>query len=69
MNWQPIETAPRDGTLCALRFRDRLGPYEVHDAHFFHDDGFWYRVEPPTRIELRPVAWMPLPEPPSEVAK
>jgi hypothetical protein len=63
--WQPIETAPRDGTLCALRFRDCLGPYESMSAHFLHDDGHWYVVDPPTKVMIDPTHWMPVPEPPA----
>lgn len=61
--WQPIETAPKDGTwvLCwnkwdgiiVLRHtsRSRAGRYSWRG-----DTGFWYV----------PTHWMPLPEPPEE---
>jgi hypothetical protein len=57
MNWQPIATAPRDGTLCALRFRDPLGWFESTAPHFLHEDDRWYLVEPPTQVQARPTHW------------
>jgi hypothetical protein len=59
-DWMPIETAPRDGTLCALMLRDRLGTFELDEPHFLHDDGLWYRVEPPTQLSMRPTHWKPI---------
>lgn len=45
-----------DGTVCDLRFRDNLGFYELQGC-FFHDDGHWYLIDPPTMIATPPVAW------------
>jgi hypothetical protein len=67
--WQPIETAPKDGTqiLCfdvrtgeirvAIRklFFDRSGAYE-----WFRDD----KIVPGHTWSLLPTHWMPLPAPP-----
>jgi hypothetical protein len=60
--WQPIETAPRDGTkfLCWVP----RGPYEGISINRWKE-GYWWctsRANPPTH-------WMPLPEPPSPRAK
>lgn len=68
MTWQPIETAPRDGTpiLC---FNPVMGVYNTaYQAHqtnegdcfpcgFSGRPGTWY---------CAPTHWMPLPEGPSE---
>jgi hypothetical protein len=63
MEWQDIASAPKDGTLCALRFRDPLGVYESLLPHFLHDDGLWYLYEPPTQLKMRPTHWKPAPPP------
>lgn len=60
-DWQPIASAPRDGTLCEIRFRDAVGTYEATGAHFLHEDGYWYRVDPPVKILRKPAAWRPVP--------
>ena len=68
MKWQPIETAPRDGT----KFLVLGGPYlgyvipVVVDAVF--DEGAWW----PNQSDwmdgpLEPTHWMPLPPPPEDV--
>jgi len=57
MEWQPIETAPKDGTICHLRLRDPLGSFEITQEYFLHDDGMWYRVEPPLQLSVRPTHW------------
>ena len=54
--WAPIATARVDGAVCDLRFRDPLGAYEVSGC-FLHDDGNWYRIEPPTLITKQPTHW------------
>lgn len=61
--WQPIETAPKDGSRILLLRRQQIvcgywrrnwgEPYWAHDAHVV-DDARWF---PPTH-------WMPLPDPP-----
>lgn len=60
--WQPIETAPKDGTLV-LVFDEGL----MVVSHWFDDEvngksGWWDSgiMEPP------PQSWMPLPTPPSQ---
>ena len=57
--WQPIETAPRDGTEILLFAR---GPYKddyrgVGQWSGQRNDWFW-------NFAIRPTHWMPLPEPP-----
>ena len=62
--WQPIETAPRDGTWFFACIKD-AGPYKPRLVHFadaydrypINDvGGCWSRA---------PTHWMPLPEPPA----
>lgn len=73
--WQPIETAPRDGTTVLTMHKDDLYPVS---ALTFKDVGAgeWFReTEGPDDIEINgrhdvlyrtPTHWMPLPEPPWE---
>lgn len=58
--WQPVSTAKPDGTLCKLRFRDALGSYESDGPFFLHDDGDWYRVDPPTKIVKKATYFLPI---------
>jgi hypothetical protein len=65
MEWQPIETAPKDGTAVLLwlsgdaAFFDWMvvGSYDGDDAGW--NDGI-------TMFRLEPTHWMPLPRPPSD---
>lgn len=59
--WQPIETAPKDGTVCHLRFKDALGYYSYPYDCFLHDDGSWYLIQPPTQLSGQPTHWRPAP--------
>jgi len=58
-SWQPIETAPQDGTNVLIAFADRhiqLWQTRVQDGKWM-----WY--------EVGPTHWMPLPEPPQPGAE
>jgi len=62
MQWQPIETAPRDDTLV-LVYRPREDA--DHPAHVGVDkwrvvSRCWYY----SRRDQQPTHWMPLPDPP-----
>lgn len=67
MEWQPIETAPKDGRRC-LVINDR-GIFAVEwDSDWFSSDGWWLCVDgkhndSPLRGET-PTHWMPLPASP-----
>ena len=54
--WQPIETAPKDGTCVLVYSKGR-----VISAYFLHDD--WLEVLHSYSFN-DPTHWMPLPEPP-----
>lgn len=56
MGWQPIETAPRDGTSIIVATNTGF----VGEA-FFHHEWCWQRRG---RTTTRPTHWMPLPPPP-----
>lgn len=58
--WQPIETAPRDGTRI-LVWRPREGDeYDAHAAADYWSDKSWYQ----SRRCQQPTHWMPLPPAP-----
>ena len=64
MNWQPIETAPKDGTLVLLSgfglpvwqgyWVGQVGRHAING---------WTRFNS-VDMEWKPTHWMPLPEPP-----
>ena len=60
--WQPIETAPQDGTL----FLAYMGQGNMEIARYDLERGAWWiDAYAPPHIEKRWMdAWMPLPEPP-----
>jgi hypothetical protein len=68
MNWQPIETAPKDGTSVLLADNDEIqicqwserNVFGVREWCYGHCEGEYnsrYTFDCPTH-------WMPLPEPP-----
>lgn len=66
--WQPIETAPKDGTRVLL-FTRWLGDGQYHCPPF--DDvqiGLWDRDEWELINIGDPTHWMPLPSPPERNA-
>ena len=62
--WQPIETAPRDGTHILAHNGNTYYPPVV--VHWFESG--WFLSTCPTDIENEcdPVRWMPLPTPPEK---
>ena len=65
--WQPIETAPKDGTGVIVFYYAKAGM-----AFAFWADGKWLEVSPalPSMMEneyCTPTHWMPLPESPEEL--
>lgn len=62
--WQPIETAPKDGTRVKLRFAtglDEEGTFRTTYGGEWHVKSFTHL---PWANE--PTHWMPLPEPPAD---
>jgi hypothetical protein len=61
MNWQPIETAPRDGTTVQVYLPPKDGLPGFVTTCAWHPDAGW------CADELREIThWAPLPEPPGE---
>lgn len=58
-DWNSIKTAKADGTVSRIRYRDALGYYAVPFDVFLHDDGDWYRIDPPLKMSGSPTHWMP----------
>lgn len=73
MEWQPIDSAPKDGTNI-------IGHGPIRESYYFRDKRFWGKrdTEPRTRQiymaaglwqtngsgHMLATHWMPLPEPP-----
>jgi hypothetical protein len=70
--WQPIETAPKDGTLILIWVKHEVGPDMMMIAKF-HTEYDEPADDPSERLRwkeeagfynVRATHWMPLPEPP-----
>lgn len=57
LGWQPIETAPKD-FVVRLFYSERWG---VFAAKW----NVWEWVSVPGKVSMKPIYWMPLPDPPS----
>ena len=58
MAWQPMSTAPRDGTSVLVRTKDG----RIYQADCF--DNRWWPLDVGLRLFDEPPHWMPLPEAP-----
>lgn len=70
MIWQPIETAPRDGTPI-LAFWRHGGDKTRCSVIRWHKDEWWTFASPGlhnlcAHTDTEPTHWMPLPPPPQE---
>jgi hypothetical protein len=68
MNWQPIETAPKDGRPLLV-----YDGQDITTAKWELDFDWWEICVPSDGYVdsncISPTHWMPLPEPPTEVQK
>lgn len=72
--WQPIETAPMDGT-AVLVYREDAGVFTAHyvedDAHLSspmnppEGDCYWFTTGGEDLTDDMPTHWMPLPDAPN----
>lgn len=67
--WQPIETAPKDGTYVLLRFEgpfhDQESPGVAVGRHYASGPRWWLTsIWAATTANAEPTHWAPLPEPP-----
>lgn len=67
--WQPIDSAPKDGTSVLLWAKDLRFPGRMCVAQYITDDIEWWHVTdgkfgPWPLRGPSPTHWMPLPEPP-----
>jgi hypothetical protein len=60
MEWQPIETAPKDGSFVLVTSEKWFGDCDVAGWHF----GMWRISADPESCPIYPTHWMPLPPPP-----
>lgn len=65
--WQPIETAPKDGTVVLLMKRgnkvpNRIANGEWRETSSLKKPGFWVWAY----LFFEPTHWMPLPAPPKD---
>jgi hypothetical protein len=72
MKWQPIETAPKDGTVVRIA-RDMGSPWGLVTGRGYYVKLMGIEGWVPTRADSKPpgvlglgapTQWMPLPEPP-----
>ena len=65
MEWQPIETAPKDGTAILLSIPGNKNPC-AHVGFFHHDTDQWRERILGANFVNYPSHWMPLPKPPKD---
>ena len=67
MNWQPIETAPKDGTRILVMMRRSVHIARWESTAKTYDDPYWHTEDPINLVTQRhnpPKVWMPLPKGP-----
>ncbi len=65
--WQPIETAPKDGTEILVCITYNLPDDEWETVQWVDGwrSGKWFRYHDKIYIPFPPTHWMPLPPPPA----
>lgn len=70
MDWQPIETAPKDGEPIQIfvphGFIGSLWDQRILQATWYSNHQKWVALGQDTKLEHKPTHWMPLPEPPQD---
>lgn len=72
MEWQPIETAPKDGTQILIWISAAWTRAQVRLVHWYDEWGNWQEGADPDPLtdeycgigSAVPTHWMPLPNPP-----
>ena len=69
VHWQPIETAPKDGTVIwlATPYQYRMGSW--HRNAWLDQFTFEETDNPDPTLYFRPTHWMPIPELPTNITK
>lgn len=68
MEWQPIDTAPRDETRILVTGDDEVATSEFVNGRFILAPRCWYGDSDRgglADLDFEPSHWMPLPSPPS----
>lgn len=65
IDWQSMDTAPRDGTVVLLGYLDKSGKFAVRSGYwkqmFYNSDTFaWVCSMDPVLIDQRATHWAPL---------
>lgn len=63
MEWEPIETAPKDGTDVLVFAPSLYGENKFQVAYCFYGQLWEYGYE---GTPITPTHWMPLPKPPAD---
>lgn len=69
MEWEPIETAPRDGTWVLCAWQNSAARWGIPVSMYWHRAGCWTDIDPALEPlianAIQPLCWMPLPDPPA----
>lgn len=66
MQWQPWETAPKDGKPFLATWSDTRGDRYVQPVRWLN--GQWLHTWDHGQLQAEPTHWMPLPTPPATPA-
>lgn len=64
--WQPIETAPRDGSIIWLYGKNEKGE-QLNEGCYFEDEGWFIVIDQSECEKIEATYWMPfyIPNPPN----